>query len=117
MIAKLKNSNYLIHTENVQLKRDLKQTQTELQSAKDSLSKNQEKFELNFIKAQFEKDKVIRELESSKRKLKVQLAQFKLENDELMKANNKYKEYFDKMTPRMDAIRHQNRSLERKINE
>ncbi len=58
----------------MQLRRDLKHTKTELLKAKDSFSKNQQKFELNLIKTQFEKDKVIRELESSKQKLANQLA-------------------------------------------
>lgn len=85
--------------------------------AKHALSKNQQKFEMNLIKVQFEKDQIIKELESSKQKLKNQLAQIKLQHDELRKANNDYKDYFNKMSPRMDALRHQNKSLEQRINE
>ena len=91
-------------------------TAKQLEKKTTSLEKAFQQAEMAKIRTIYEKDKSIRQLETSKRNLLSKLAELKAQNEALLKVNNEYKENFDKIYERMDALRSQNTSLERKVN-
>lgn len=61
--------------------------------------------------------KAVKKTEMKNRTLQSRMQELKLENENLQKHNNDFKDYFDKQNERMNALRNVNQNLNKKLHQ
>ena len=101
--------------ENIQHKREIKHLRKLRKDAEQAHAKMEKKLDLAKIKESLEVQKAVRKVEQKNRQLTAKMQEMKAEQESLQKHNKEYKEYFDKQSERMNALRTVNNNLNKKL--
>ena len=101
--------------ENIQHKREIKHLRKLRKDAEQEHAKMEKKLDLAKIKESLEVQKAVRKVEQKNRQLTAKMQEMKAEQESLQKHNKEYKEYFDKQSERMNALRTVNNNLNKKL--